>query len=49
MLLFFIKFEINFLVESLFVTVGYDYTAIVIVRVMFRFVAIKEKPTKRLE
>ncbi len=46
MLLFVNKFEINFLVEFLFVTVGYDYTAIVIVRVMFCFVVIKDKTTK---
>ncbi len=49
MLLFVNKFAINFTVEFLFATVGNDCAANVIVRVMFRFVVIKDKTAKRLE
>ncbi len=48
MLLFVNKFVLYFIIQFLFAAVGNDCAASVIVRVMFRFVVIKDKITKRL-
>ncbi len=46
MFMFVNKFLLYFIIQFLFVTVGNDCAASVIVRVMFRFVVIKDKTTK---